>query len=48
MEKIGTVLKASREKAGLTQIELAEKAGVTRAYYAAGRPVPRGGQGCDL
>ncbi len=34
MEKIGTVLKASREKAGLTQIELAEKAGVTRAYYA--------------
>lgn len=34
MEKIGTVLKASREKAGLTQIKLAEKAGVTRAYYA--------------
>ena len=34
MEKIGTVLKAAREKAGLTQIELAEKAGVTRAYYA--------------
>lgn len=34
MEKIKTVLKAAREKAGLTQIELAEKAGVTRAYYA--------------
>lgn len=32
--KIKTVLKAAREKAGLTQIELAEKAGVTRAYYA--------------
>lgn len=34
MEKIGTVLKTAREKAGLTQAELAERAGVTRAYYA--------------
>lgn len=34
MENIGTVLKEAREKAGYTQAELADLAGVTRAYYA--------------
>lgn len=34
MNKIGEVLRNAREKAGLTQLELANKVGITRAYYA--------------
>lgn len=34
MNKIGHVLKAAREKAGLTQLELSGMVGVSRAYYA--------------
>ena len=34
MNKIGDVLKAAREKAGLTQLELSGMVGVSRAYYA--------------
>ncbi|RHA11718.1 XRE family transcriptional regulator [Megasphaera sp. AM44-1BH] len=34
MNKIGDVLKSAREKAGLTQMELSNKVGVSRAYYA--------------
>lgn len=34
MNKIGEVLREAREKAGLTQMELSSKVGVTRAYYA--------------
>lgn len=34
MNKIGEVLRDAREKAGLTQLELSSKVGVTRAYYA--------------
>lgn len=34
MNKIGDVLKSAREKAGLTQLELSEMVGVSRAYYA--------------
>lgn len=34
MNKIGEVLRSAREKAGLTQLELSSKVGVTRAYYA--------------
>lgn len=33
MNKIATVLKNAREKYGLTQQELASKAGVSRPYY---------------
>lgn len=34
MNQIGDVLKKAREKAGLTQQELATLVGVSRAYYA--------------
>nr|DAY75985.1 MAG TPA: helix-turn-helix domain protein [Caudoviricetes sp.] len=34
VNKIGDVLKSAREKAGLTQMELSNKVGVSRAYYA--------------
>ena len=34
MNKVGEVLRNAREKAGLTQLELSNKVGVTRAYYA--------------
>lgn len=34
MNKIGEVLRDAREKAGLTQLELSSKVGVTRSYYA--------------
>lgn len=34
MNKIGEALREAREKAGLTQMELSSKVGVTRAYYA--------------
>ena len=34
MNKVGEVLRNARKKAGLTQLELANKVGVTRAYYA--------------
>ena len=34
MNKIGEILRSAREKAGLTQLELSSKVGVSRAYYA--------------
>ena len=34
IKDLGNKLKDAREKAGLTQLELAEKAGITANYYA--------------